>query len=507
MAISVFGYSRVLGQEAETDITGLHVTGRLPFRKPNEPSCTVNFTFRGSKISGNPDTVISNITLVHALDNMGRDLLWTNPSSGETRTGGGCKINGEWELMGSVDLKSPSAEAKSLQIEGVADLLTPTIPKLVITNVVAFSGENLKDPLLDKYNIQIKVINHQNGSSQTIAFECKDPNHQLIAMEFQHQDGTPIDDSAISLGEMQIGPNPIRSYTFKKEYLQNISLVLRLDVPLRRETTHFRIVWLRLPWIQPPSLEVTSIETYTDKKAKWGYCFARVTFQGGMLTNAQGIRKVVITKALDSASEDITTVMEHLAPYDFDMREALDSGGTVTKGIWFQPRLSPLKMIRSLEGDVELFYGSTTNLVMVDLRSDLKPSEKMTSPKLNGNEVSFTFVGARNFNKTEKELDNSDDFVLHSWFRKEIETPEDLKDSLLFSYEDPKNVMMSHTQLFWEFLDGEEYRISPNTLDYTPKSWLLRFDKLPKKARVVVYTVDPSSIRRVHFRAENILVR
>ncbi len=364
---------------------------------------------------------MSNVTIIRAMDDIGRNLLWTNPATAEilpTIKEFDANRMFERELRASIVLKDPSAEARSLELEGGADLLTPTIPRLVFTNAVGHSGEILKDPILDKYKVQIRVLDRQNGSSQTIAFECKDPHHQLIEMGFQHQDGTPIDDFAISLGEMQIGPNRVRSYTFKKESLQDIALVLRLDVPMRREATHFRIVWPRLPWVQPTNLEVTSIEAYTDKKSKWGYCFARVTFQGGMLTNALGIRKVAITKAVDSASEDITTVIEHLAPYDFDMREALESGGTVTKGIWLQSRLSPLKVIKTLEGDVELLYGSASNLVMVDLRSDLKPGEKMISPHLKENEMGFTYAGARNFNKTEKELDNSDDFLLHSWFRK-----------------------------------------------------------------------------------------
>lgn len=507
VAIPLCFRSEVLGQEAETDIAGLHVTGWLPSRKPDKPSCTLQFTFRGSKVSENPDSVISNISVVRAMDNTGKELLWTNPSSADIPTGSGCYINDEREWQASIVLNSPSAEAKSLQLEGYADLLTPTIPRVVFTNVAAYSGGSLKDPLLDKFNIQINVLPHQHGEPPTIAFECKDPNHKLLETSFQHRDGTPISDDAIASGEMKIGTNRIQSFTFKQESLQDINLTVRLDVPLRREAAHFKIDWPRLPWIQPANLEVTSIEAWTEKKSKTGYCLALVTFQGGLLTNALGIRKVSITDAEDDASKDITTAMDQLSPYGFDVREKLDDGGSVTKGIWFQSRSSRLKIIKTLEGDAELFYEGPRNYVMVDLRSDLKPGETITSPELKQNGASFTFAGPRNFNKTEKELNSSCGLVLHSWFRKEKETPEDLMDSLLFSYEDPKSVLLSHFGLFWEFLDAEEWRTSPNTLDYTQKSWLFRFDKLPKKARVVVYVVNPAAIRREHFKAENILVR
>lgn len=498
----------VHGQEGQTQTEGLDVRGWFESsRKPDKSSCKVGFTFSGSRISANRDTVISNISLVRAVDDTGKNLLWTDLSSAEipqTLTG---YVNDERELKASIVLKSPSLGAGSLQLEGNADLLTPTIPRVIFKNIAAYSGESLKDPLLDEFKIQIRVLDRQNGLPPSIALEYKDPNHKLLEAGFQHRDGTPIYDYDVSSGQMQIGANKIRSYTFKKESLQDIDLSVRLDVPLRREATHFKIGWSRLPWIQPTNLEVVSVEAMTDRKSKMGYYLGLVTFKGGLLTNALGIRKVSITKAEDSASEDITTVINHLSPYDFDAREKLEDGGSVTKGIWLQSRPSPLKRIKTLEGDAELFYERSSNRVMVDLRSDLKSGEGMTSPVLKQNGVSFTFVGTRNFNKTEKELDSSTDFVVHSLFRQEKETPEDFKDSLLFTYEDPENVLLSHAGLFWEFLDAEEWRISPNAFDYTSKSWLIRFDKLPKKARVVVYIVNPAAIRRVHFKAENIPVR
>ena len=500
----------VLGQEGKTDIAGLQVAGWLPSGKPDKPSCTFEFTFSGSRISANADTVVSNISVVRAVDDTGKNLLWTDPSTVEnaaTRSESALYVNDEREWETSVILKSPSAEARSLQFEGYAELFTPTIPRVVFTNVAAYSGEYLKEPLLDQFNIHIKVLPLQNGEPQTIAFECEDPNHKLLETSFQHRDGTPIHDDAITSGEMKIGTNRIWSYTFKLESLQDINLTVRLDVPLRREATHFKIGWPRLPWIQPTNLEVVSIKALTEKKSTRGYCLALATFQGGLLTNALGIRKVSITKAEDDASNDITTVMDQLSPYGFDAREKLEDGGSVTKGIWLQSRSSRLKIIKTLEGDAELFCGGPGDRVMVDLRSDLKPGDTITSPELKQKGVSFTFVGPRNFNKTDEELNSSSGLVLHSWFRKEKETPEDLMDSLLFSYEDPKSVLLSHFGLFWEFLDAEEWRTSPNTTDYTQKFWLFRFDKLPKKGRVVVYVVNPSAIRRVHFKAENIPVR
>ncbi len=109
-----------------------------------------------------------------------------------------------------------------------------------------------------------------------------------------------------------------------------------------------------------------------------------------------------------------------------------------------------------------------------------------------------------------KELDNSDDFLLHSWFRKEIK--KHLKTSrthCCFSYQDPKSAMLSHSQLFWEFFGCRRIQNLSQHIGflYTEVLSFSRFDKLPKKARVVVYVIDPSSIRRVHFKAENIIVR
>jgi hypothetical protein len=503
----------VRGQEGTTQINGLDVAGYFESsRKPEKASCEIQFTFSGSRTTENRDCAISNVMVIRAVDDTGRSLLWTNPARAEILGAGTIKIGDVFErqLGASVVLKSPSADAGSVQLEGDADLLTPTIPRVVFTNVAAYSGEILKNPLLDNVKVQIKVLRCQNEMSPTIALEYKDPNHQLLEVGFQHHDGTPIDDFDISSGEMRIGKNESRSYTFKKESLQDVCLAVRLDVPLRREATHFRISWPRLPWVQPTNLEVISIEAFGEKlgekKSGSGYYLALATFQGGLLTNALGIRKVSITKAENQSSEDVTTVANHLSPYELNLREKLEDGGFVTKGIWLQSRSSPLKMIKTLEGDAELYEGPG-HPVLVDLRSDLKPGETMTSPELKQYGASFTFVGARNFNKTEDELNNSDDFVMYGWFRKEKETPEDLKDALLFSCVDPKNAMASHAGLLWEFLDAQEWRTSPDTIDYTPKSWLFRFDELPKKARVVVYVIDPAAIRIVHFKAENIPVR
>lgn len=499
--------SSVFGEEVETDVAGLNVTGWIQFRTPDKPSWPVTFTFNGSKISENPDASISNVIVLRAADDTGSDLLWTNPSSAEIDPpASGYYKSGvfERELRASAILKSPSTEAKSLKLEGKVDLLTPTIPRVVITNVFAHSGEVLRDPLLDKDKIEIKVLDRQNGLPQTIHIECKDPNHKVLESSFQHRDGAPIYD--VSSSQTHMGTNRILSFTFKEESLQDIDLAVRLDVPQRRETAHFRIDRLPLPWIQPTNLVVveTSVLPLDASPVRRG-CLLLATLEGGLLTNAAAIRKITITKIVSDPQQQVDATLNDLAPYSVTTRSDLEDGGVLTKPIGIYIRSPGAIRIKLLEGDAELLY-STSKVDTVEINADLKPGELITNAKLQENGVVFKFVGARNFKTTAQELAKSDQVTFGYGSERDKNAPANTNDALLFTYQDPREAMLSHVSVPIEFFDEREKPVPCASLLITPKSYLIRLVATPKKTRLNMKLINPAAVHHENFKLKDVQV-
>ena len=484
---------------------GLQVAGWLPPRKPDKPSCTLDFTFSGPRISEDQDAAISNITIIRATDDTGINLLWTNPSNVEIDpSAGGFYRAGifERELRAHVVLKSPSAEAKSLQLEGNADLLTPTIPRVVFPNIIAQSGAILKDPLFDKYGVYIKVLDRLNDQPQTIAFEYKDLNHKLRQISFRHGDGTPVYEKSSS--EMQIGTNKIVSYTFDLKSLQDVDLAVQLDVPQRQEPTHFRISSLALPWIQPTNFEV--IQTLVlplDASTNQRGCLLLAAFKGGLLTNAAAIRRVSITKIVSDPPEEVDATLNDLAPYSPTSRSELKDGGAVIKPIGIYIHTPGAVRIKLLEGDAELVYSAGAIGPTAELNSDLEPGEVITNVKLKEQGVIFTFIGTRNYRTMAQKLIKSDRIAFGSRGK---ETSDDVNDALLFSYEDPQRARPSHVVVPMGFFDEKQKPVPYTDFLFTPKSYLIRFDKLPKRTRIKMNLLNRSAIHHVHFKLENILV-
>lgn len=493
VVIFVCSCHNVLAQSGETQLQGLQVNAGVS--RPSGPQdlyCNVGVGFSGPKVY--PDGEVTAVRVIRAVDDLGRDLL-----TGDKK---GPSVN---EPFREIRLKNPLPDAKTIDLDGEVELRTPTIPcRLIFTNAAAHLGQILKHPLLDQYQIKITTLSPETWPGRSAGFQWEDPWHKLDYVRLQNRDGT--DASGISESEFNVGTNKIISINVPETPLRDLDFVVKLEVPLREEKTRFKIRNIPLPWVQPPNLEVTFAEALRGKKMTNEDWMLLVTFKGGPLTNAMGIRRVSITKAEGAASENLKTTLTDVSPYSFDPRYDLEKGGTVTKEIWIHTQSTPLKMIKTLEGDAELLHDSPSNISTTYVTCDLKAGETITNPKLDENGVRFKFVGVQNFNTAEKRLEKSDDFVFWGWPQLDPEAPENVKDSVLFSYEDPRLALLSHAALGAEFLNSQGYRIQPRGFICTPKSDLLRFKELPEKARFFFYFVNHADIRRVHFKAENLPV-
>ena len=64
--------------------------------------------------------------------------------------------------------------------------------------------------------------------------------------------------------------------------------------------------------------------------------------------------------------------------------------------------------------------------------------------------------------------------------------------------------MLSHAYFPIEFYDAKGKVVRWNMSAFTRKSYLFNFETLPAKMRARIYLVNQTSIRRVHFKVENI---
>lgn len=492
LAISVYTCSDACGEDGETQLKGLRFHAGDVYRPaPNAPVCELPLSFTGQKIEAGPDITVSEMRVLQAVDDTGKNLIWTNNDEWPTNPG----------MSRDTVLAYPSDRAKAIDFEGEAELVTPTQPRLVFTNLPEHLNQPFRHPLLKKFQIDISVLDRKHGFGDDAAIQWTDPSGKLLRVDFLKKDGTEV--YSYPTSEFEVGPTKVRSYNLPDTPLTDLELVLRLDVPVKREPFRFKIEKIPLAWVQPANLEVieSTATTLKDTTNLYG-CSVDLTFKGGPLTNAAGILDLTIATAEGDKGEKFETESES-QPLAF--RQSLCVGGTATKTVRLYTKSPPPRMIKILEGDAELFSPTSFNGGFVKVSTDFyHPGKAIESPALKQNGVTLMFCGTEKFRDTQKGMLRTNSFKLRSSrFQWDTEPPEAGYDALLFSFDDPRSVVLGdgfHT----DFFDALGNPIFQTRECLVPGLWLVGFSTLPQKAQFTIYLRTPKAIQRVHFKAENI---
>lgn len=487
------------GQSSTTDLDGLSVEAGAVYhsRDSNNPHCLLHLKVFGPKVS--LDSTASIIETTRISDNTGRIL---DP------------ITEDWEhyegLGQTIALKCPAPDARSIEVEGKANLLTPTIPQLVFSNLETRGDQTLKHPLLQENHIVIRILQSRASSRRGVDIETEDPDSKLEFVGF-------LKDGELWWGKdrTQFGAKKTESFDFvDTDRLSDLKLAVKVKSPLKATPFHFKIGSIPLPWLQPTKMEVTVKEMKAMKWLTNSYgCAINLNFKGGPLTNALGIYRVSITHAESEQGQkfDVKSQMyegglfEHDAGLDdLTKRTDLDSGGTVTKVLCLFAKQPNPKSISILEGDAEIFSPTVENGGFVCFTNQLVATGEMAvmSP-LKEYRVSMKFLGFHNFYSKRTELGqmsgahSSGINVLDS-----AQTPITTKDSLLFSFDDPQDVILSWENEFFDAFGKQTY--SRSSVQVSRLCLIGGFDSMPVRTRFMLHIASPQSLQRVHFKVENV---
>jgi len=109
--------------------------------------------------------------------------------------GQGPKRAGEFET--SVDLENPPRSAKSVELVGKVELMSPNAdPTSIVTaNVAKDAGKALADPALKAAGVEITL---KAPKDDEFTYELKDPGGKIASVEFCAADGKPLKTSGSS---------------------------------------------------------------------------------------------------------------------------------------------------------------------------------------------------------------------------------------------------------------------------------------------------------------------
>ena len=277
-----------------------------------------------------------------------------------------------------------------------------------------------------------------------------------------------------------------------------------------RQVLRFKLENIHLPWIDPPNLEVVATDvSRLDTPVIPSACRLLLTFFGGPITNCAGIQALRIQKTESDGGQQLRLKESERSSLDrFSPLECGSGcGRNVQKWVTFDSPSPATRQIRVVEGEAELFFPSLTNGALNEFGEFIAhPGEPLRKAALDQGGVKLTFLGRDNFEtkKAEWRLNRATITTVVP----ETKLPTDVKDSLLFSLDDP-----DHRVVKFEFTDenGHELReltrtISTATLD--PRANQLRLYTFrtppPESTKLKLTLITPESLRRVPFKVENI---
>jgi len=550
---------KVDAQFTFTQLDGLQirVTGIGRFGDTRDLDCSIGLMFTGEKVC--QAFSMSLVKIIQAVDDTGMDLVRTNKHFFDADGSPSAKTAlGFVRTIGG--LKAPSPNAKTIRhLEGEVNLAIPTTSnggRFVVENFMSRAGEVIHHARLEEYGIKLtyhtlesyvdfqraqrkKYVdalessiekscfsgiygNPTNPPRTAVAIQIDDPQQKLLSFAFERADGKPLRATGTSTFP------GFHCYRFDAVPPNDLKLVVFVAAPGAVSTEWFSLENIRLPWVDPPDVQVVVGEDpffCCDQKDSSDYHLL-LNFIGGQVTNSAGIRKLWINRAEDETGQALKVKESEggLSP----LENSSYTGRHISKLVTLETRTKKLKKLRVLEGEAELYFPSRANGGMVEFNGFLSQTNKpLLDAALQRSGVKLAFLGRDNFETRWQEWKKPGQ-GWHLTVQPSTKTglSETVKDSLQFSIEDPERRLVKlvflagkdelnpdpeHVLVKEVLLDGKG-ELLPAGTPITRWPNLRRFRLYnfkvppPEETRVMVYLTTPESLRRIPFKVENILL-
>lgn len=519
----LLSWSDVFAQLGSTNLDGLQIKVVAIYRSGDsrDMDCTVGIQFSGDKV----DRAISmsKVTVFDAADDTGKSLLRTNQTPGQNDSWLSSKHSDTfYSSVGN--LKSPANEAKTIKrLSGSVQFFAPNETTPVFTNFMANPGRPLTHPALTECQVAITyerpVSDTPPGSlvlgdktDQTVTLKVEDVHNRIVRMAFQKPDGGIL--PASQQVSIVNGKRTAFTYVFKQAPPRDLNLVVYVSEPEPSDTIAFTLEDIRLPWVDSPdftvSVESAKLQPARGTNARSGSLI--LSFSGGPMTNALGVRKLWIHQAKDNLRQPVKIGWsggQGSLRFDAQPFVATGNGRRVQKYVPTTFQSPDPAAIRVLRGEAELVFPGTNNSHMTIIKDfQRQVGEPFDLPLLQTNHVQITFLGAVNYAGKRAEFMKSRSVAQHGNLQKN-ETAADFKNSLLFSLNDPEQAVITpwgDEQI--TVLDDHGNALSPDCVMTSGEFLVYRFKTLPPAgSQLRISMALPGSLQRVPFKLENIPLR
>ena len=533
----VFSTLTGLGASAQTNQLVFSPGDIFRFGDTRDMDCTVQMNITGSLAS--KASAITDIRIYRAVDDKGKDLTkravgLPQPSVSPFGKHSGRVFN-QSGWLAVLKLKCPGKSAKQIrEITGEIDLALPTVENggvLKVTNFMAKPGQVIDSANLARHGIKLTFHTLEsytdfsrtnpkeyvdptdleierncfsgiygsltNPPRTSVAIQVDDPNKLLLGLSFETKDGQQVQ----TVGSYSV-PG-FRCYKFAQPPSPEMNLVVALAVPgvIRTEPFSMRDIWLPWdrspgsPYLDPPDLRTTA-ELQVRERQRWTNSTLNLTFIGGPIANADGIRRVTLLRATDETGNPV-----HLPSPATGQNYSTVETWKAPKRAWRSLYLNAppsVKRLKFLEGEVEVFQPNPTNggvLVFTNLLSF--SGKQLPLPAEAAQTTKVHFVGLTDFRKQEAGLTNAET----GWSSTggPINNP---TNTLLFEIENPETYLLRMT-----FRGSDGCEIFPARTLHSGKYVVYNFREAPRAdLQLVVYLAAPAALQMLRFRAENVPV-
>lgn len=501
--------------------------------------CAVQLRFSGALASN--ALLISDVRITHAEDDAGDQLAMVRRPG---RVPGHGMYNPlvvpHGQLWYEVVLACPGPSAHMIKrLEGEVDLAVPTAEnggRFTIENFMAQPGRPIRDPRLDKYGLNLIYHtletyhdsqrtnrsyfgspsterccftgiygNPTNPPRKSVAIQIDDPEKKLIGLAFERTDGNPLEVTETCEGLR------LRCYTFDTVPPKDLKLVVFVAAPGVIRTERFVLENIWLPWDRSagspyadPSELRASAEGHVYKTPRSTNAYLRLTFTGGPITNAYGVRRVMVLRAVDENGHPIVVEGPKLncrrtSSFPLVGRVARVVPGSAPKQcsetIPFDGARS-VKRLGFVEGMVEVYDPSTTNggMLIVDNLPTLS-GQRLTLPGTVASNTQITFKGLVDLGTEMARLNQAGETYLRTGSIVAGQTT----NSLWFEVVDPEGYVVE-----LEFMRTDDSPVRKIVTLHFNNGVVYNLAEVPSDLRLVVYLAAPGAIQVYPFRAENV---
>lgn len=274
------------------------------------------------------------------------------------------------------------------------------------------------------------------------------------------------------------------------------------------QTLRFTLENIRLPWINPPDLEVVA-SGISRVERRWApaACRFTLTFFGGPIPNCAGIKSLALQRIECDDGQKLRILEEDRPSLDWysPISSGAGDGCCVKKTVTVQSPSPGARAIRVIEGKADLFFPSAANGGLLTFDEFIRhPAMTLQKGALNRSGVTLVYLGRANLELKREEWRTKRAMLMQGSHQSQLST--NIEDSLLFSLDDPQKRLLE-----FEFVDskGEKLEVlnrivSTASLDaHAPALRLFTFATPPPDDTILKITlVTPESVRTVPFKVE-----